>query len=173
MYAVSTPSRQKSWQDPRQRVSVLAELAIHKKTVVDKLASLREDHDLTQEKAAQAVGVTVRQWQRWESGASVPYPRNLDAIAGHFGFEVSEFFTDDGPRAAPDESGPTQLDRIETLLEQNQQIILALAQHAGLIPETTHPERSWAAFARLREELAARAEQASPPARRQRKSSTG
>lgn len=138
MSAVSIPSRQKSWQDPRQRVSVLAELAIHKKTVVEKLASLRDDHDLTQEKAAQAVGVTVRQWQRWESGASVPYPRNLDAIAARFGFDVADFFTDNEPiPARADEpagrSQADQLDRLQELLELNNELLTALAVERGII----------------------------------------
>lgn len=122
MYVESRGSRQKSWQTGRQRVSVLAELAIRKEIVATKLAQLRDAHDLTQERAAAHVGVTVRQWQRWETGVSVPYPRNLDAIAEKFGISVAEFF--DAPREVPAENGrpPSQLDRIEAKLD----VILSL-----------------------------------------------
>lgn len=91
-------------------------MAIRKEAVASKLAELREQHDLSQEQAAARVGITHRQWQRWEHGESVPYPRNLDAIAARFGFDVSEFFDqEDMPalRAAPD----NQLDRIEGKLD--------------------------------------------------------
>lgn len=123
MYVESRASGKKSWQTSRARVSVLADLAIRKETVVRKLTELREAHDLTQERAAAQVGVTVRQWQRWESGKSVPYARNISAIAGHFGINEGEFFD------PPEERKPTpqpvagqdalvlQLDRIEARQE--------------------------------------------------------
>ena len=115
MLTASRSSPKKSWQTSRQRVSVLAELAIKKETVSRKLAELREAHNLTQERAAAHVGVTMRQWQRWEGGASVPYPRNLDAIAEKFGIGVQEFF--DEPRSPTGNgAGETQLDRIERML---------------------------------------------------------
>jgi transcriptional regulator with XRE-family HTH domain len=101
MNAVSTPSSQKSWQTRRQRVSVLAELALRKDNVIQRLIALRDQHGLTQEQAAQRVGVTSRQWQRWESGESMPYPRNLDQIASKFGITVAEFFDKDGDHRSP------------------------------------------------------------------------
>lgn len=107
---VSRTTRKLSWQPPRRRVSVLAEMALRRERIVERLSELRERDSLTQEQAAHRVGVTTRQWQRWESGESVPYPRNLDQVASAFGISVQEFF--DGP---PDGS---QLDRIEALLEE-------------------------------------------------------
>lgn len=123
MFDVSTPTRQKSWQTRRERVSVLAALAIQKETVSRRLAELRKQHGdpatgkpLPQEKAAARVGVTVRQWQRWESGESTPYPRNLGTIAERFGFAVSDFYDETHNGAAtPDGS---QLDRIESKLDR-------------------------------------------------------
>ena len=105
MYDASRKSRHKSWQPPRRRVSVLAEMALRREKIVERLGELREANSLTQEEAARRVGVTHRQWQRWEAGESVPYPRNLDLVASKFGISVQEFF--DGP---PD---GTALDRIE------------------------------------------------------------
>lgn len=116
MSAVSSPSRQKSWRPGRERVSVLAELALRKELVSRRLTELREEHGLSQERAAGRVGVTVRQWQRWESGNSVPYPRNFDAIAEAFGISVAEFF--DGSHDGTAERPVSQLDRIEAALQE-------------------------------------------------------
>ena len=97
MYDVSRTTRQKSWHAGRRRVSVLAEMAIRKERVSERLKELRENKGFTQEQAAPFVGITLRQWQRWEGGESMPYPRNLDAIASKFGITIAEFF--DGPVA--------------------------------------------------------------------------
>lgn len=114
MPAMSTPTRQMSWRTGRQRVSVLAELAVNKEVVSRRLTELREEHGLSQERAAAKVGVTMRQWQRWEGGQSVPYPRNLEAIADAFEISVVEFFHP--ASETPDPFTPTQLDRIEAEL---------------------------------------------------------
>lgn len=99
-----------SWQTRTRRVSVMAEMALRKEMLAARLEELRESNNLTQENAAAKVGVTLRQWQRWEAGESVPYPRNLDVIASRFGITVGEFF-DETPRA--------QLsDRLDDLQEQ-------------------------------------------------------
>jgi len=83
---------QKPWRPRRAPVSVLAEMAIRRERIVQRLRELREAHGLTQEQAAARVGVNLRQWQRWEAGDSMPYPRNLDLIASKFGTTVNEFF---------------------------------------------------------------------------------
>jgi transcriptional regulator with XRE-family HTH domain len=70
-------------------------MALRKERVVQRLVDLREQNSLTQEQAAQKVGVTHRQWQRWEAGESMPYPRNLDLIATRFGITVAGFFDDE------------------------------------------------------------------------------
>jgi transcriptional regulator with XRE-family HTH domain len=102
-----------SWQRQPRRVSVLAEMALRQEKVSARLTELRERHGLSQEDAARKVGITVRQWQRWETGESMPYPRNLDAVASSFGVTVSGFF---------DEASPvienSQLDRIEGKLDE-------------------------------------------------------
>lgn len=152
MSYASSPSRKKSWQTGRERVSVLAELAIRKETVSRKLAELRDAHDLTQERAAAHVGVTMRQWQRWEGGQSVPYPRNLDAIAERFGIGVEEFF--DEPRDPGPDNGlrpVTQLDRVEAKLDTILEILSG--EDDGRLDETIR---------RVRESLRRPAPQASP-----------
>lgn len=131
MSAVSNVSRQKSWRTSRERVSVLADLAIRKETVMRRLVKLRDDvghptregEPLPQDQAAQRAGITYRQWQRWEAGESVPFARNLAKIADAFGFEVGEF--DDGagretaatPSPFPGDLGESQLDRVERRLD--------------------------------------------------------
>lgn len=142
---MSSSSRQKSWQRPRERVSVLAALAIKKETVSRQLTELREAHQLTQEKAAAHVGVTMRQWQRWESGESVPYSRNLDAIAEKFGISVATFFEadakDGGPAASPDpfQQSPdlaAALGRVEAKLDA---VLLVVERLAEALVDATRP----------------------------------
>lgn len=84
-----------SWQGGPRRVSVLAEMALRRERIAERLTEIREHNSLTQENAAAKVGVTLRQWQRWEAGESVPYPRNLDAVASRFGLSVADFFDGD------------------------------------------------------------------------------
>jgi transcriptional regulator with XRE-family HTH domain len=113
MADTSRNTRQKSWQGQPRRVSVLAEMALRQEKVSERLRELRELQGLSQEDAARKVGITHRQWQRWESGQSMPYPRSLDAVASAFGISIAEFF--DPPE--PIEADPSQLDRIEAALE--------------------------------------------------------
>lgn len=146
MTVVAIASRKKSWQTGRDRVRVAAALAIQRENVMQRLVKLREDvghperpgEPLPQDQAAQRAGVTVRQWQRWESGVSVPYARNLSAVADAFGFEVAEFY--DGPAGQKPADTPSpfangddsQLDRIEQRLNEarsEQDRITALIEH--------------------------------------------
>jgi transcriptional regulator with XRE-family HTH domain len=77
-------------------------MAIRKERIAARLLELRERENLTQEQAAARVGVTMRQWQRWEAGESVPYSRNLDQIAERFEITVGEFFEPSGDGARLD-----------------------------------------------------------------------
>jgi transcriptional regulator with XRE-family HTH domain len=114
MQDVSSTSRQIAWRRQPRRVSVLAEMALRREKVTERLLELRERHGLSQEDAAHKVGITTRQWQRWETGESMPYPRNLDAVASAFGISIVEFF-DPEPVAQPADAD--QLDRIEAKLD--------------------------------------------------------
>lgn len=71
---------------------MLAEMAVRQRQVAQRLSQLRDQHELTQEQAAQRVGITVRQWQRWEDGTSMPHARNLKLTADAFGIRVQDFF---------------------------------------------------------------------------------
>jgi len=125
MGTVSSMPRKKSWQGQRRRVSVLAEMALRQEKVSARLLELRERQGLSQEDAARKVGITTRQWQRWETGESMPYPRNLDLVASRFGISVSEFFDEDAPTIPK----PDQLDRIEAKLDK-------IIEHLGIGEET-------------------------------------
>lgn len=141
MYAVASSSGKKTWQTRRERVSVEAALAIQRENVMQRLIRLREEighpekqgEPLPQDQAAARAGVTARQWQRWESGVSVPYARNLSAVADAFSFDVAEFY--DGPAggepaltpspfAEPDENRTlTIMNRVEILLQQQNELL--------------------------------------------------
>ena len=79
-----------------------------------RLVALREELGLSQEEAvARTEGaVTLRQWQRWESGESEPYKRNLAKLSETFNIPIGEFF---GETAPPPKA---QLDRIEAKLDK-------------------------------------------------------
>lgn len=98
---------------------------------MERLLELRERHGLSQEDAAHKVGITTRQWQRWETGESMPYPRNLDAVASRFGISVAEFFD------PPDDISVdvAQLDRMEAKLDEILSRVAALELAAGLEEE--------------------------------------
>lgn len=146
MYVMSTPSRQKSWQNGRERVSVLAALAVKKETVSRVLAELREQHKppgsdkpLSQEKAAARVGVTGRQWQRWESGESEPYLRNLEAVASAFNVPVDRFLTmeeqDDDATTSVLSLEEVRTEFREYVRELNAKLDVAQKDRAGLRSE--------------------------------------
>lgn len=148
------------WQTKAQRVSVLAALAIKKEIVMQRLIRLREHEGhpdkpgkpLPVEEAAARAGVKYRTWQRWEAGDSVPYARNLSAIADAFGFDVGEFYDSSGDKAVtPSPFPPANADerltrmeeglrehakRVEALLDRQSQILKriedALAQESEL-----------------------------------------
>jgi transcriptional regulator with XRE-family HTH domain len=123
MTVTSRKSRQKSWQRRREEANVLAEMALRQERVVSELVRLRERHGLSQEQAAQRAGVTGRQWQRWESGESMPYPRNLSAVADSFGISMTAFF-DEEETEEPTGAYRDQLNRIEAKLDA---LLVALA----------------------------------------------
>ena len=75
----------------------------------ERLEELRRSHGLTQEQAAPKVGISLRQWQRWETGESEPTASNLARIAQAFGIAVSELLGLSGE--------PFQMDRIEGKLD--------------------------------------------------------
>jgi transcriptional regulator with XRE-family HTH domain len=58
-----------------------------KERIARHLREIREQKDMTQEQVARAVGVTTRQYQRWEGAISTPYWRNIEALAEAFGVE--------------------------------------------------------------------------------------
>jgi transcriptional regulator with XRE-family HTH domain len=107
MSAVSISSRKMPWQTKAQRGTVLTALAIKREIVKARLVRIREDEGhpekpgkpLTVEDAAARAGVKYRTWQRWEAGESIPYARNLAAIADAFEFDVAEFYDDSGDKA--------------------------------------------------------------------------
>lgn len=88
-------------------------MALHPEAVQARIAKLREDSGLTQEQAAAKAGVTLRQWQRWEAGQSMPYPRNLSVIAEQFGIDVQEFFT-----ASPNGGKPATVQELSDKVDQ-------------------------------------------------------
>lgn len=53
--------------------------------IQERLRSLRKEKKETQVQVAAAIGVTDRQYQRFEAGVNLPGFENLCALADHFG----------------------------------------------------------------------------------------
>lgn len=136
---MSTPTRKKSWQTSRRRVSVLAEMALRKERIAERLAELRGLRGFSQEQAAGFVGITVRQWQRWEAGESVPYPRNLDTIASRFGISVAEFFDGDGAAAVGVAVLAERMDALEARLDALHEALGRLVDQLQVEEATRQP----------------------------------
>jgi transcriptional regulator with XRE-family HTH domain len=99
-----------TWQTTGEAVTLMA-VAGRQALVGARLVALREDLGISQEEAVALTqgAITLRQWQRWESGESEPYKRNLAKLSEVFDIPIGEFFGEAG--------GPTsQLDRIEQML---------------------------------------------------------
>jgi transcriptional regulator with XRE-family HTH domain len=111
MAVVSRATSKITWQGRREAANLLAVLAEQQTRVAERVGRLREAHALTQEAAAARAGVTLRQWQRWESGESEPYARNLAKLSEEFDVPLSELVGSEPVRE-------TQLDSIERKLDQ-------------------------------------------------------
>ena len=54
----------------------------------ERLRALRKEKKETQVQTAKAIGVTDRQYQRFEAGENLPGFENLCALADHFGVSL-------------------------------------------------------------------------------------
>lgn len=73
------------------------------------IRQLRMSHQLTQQTVANAIGITVRQYQRWEAGTSGPRLDAAIALAKFYRVPLDVFKGDDAcpnlPRSGPLEQG--------------------------------------------------------------------
>lgn len=110
-------------------------MALRKERVAERLLQLREVHSLTQEQAAAHVGVTMRQWQRWEAGDSMPYARNLEQIAERFEVPVADFY--DGQSAMSPVADARDVAQVLELLTQLVERQTALTDSVTAVAEET------------------------------------
>lgn len=54
----------------------------------ERMRALRKEMDEKQEETASAIGLTVRQYQRYEAGEQNPNLENFCALADHFGVSL-------------------------------------------------------------------------------------
>lgn len=78
----------------------------------ENIKQARLKRGLTQEEVARDVGVTVRNYQRWERGLVTPYYRNLQAIAFALDVEEAELLGD-MPREIGTDSMDARLTRLQ------------------------------------------------------------
>jgi transcriptional regulator with XRE-family HTH domain len=130
-----------SWQERHRPVSLLADMALRQERVAQRLAELRERHALSQEKAAQKVGITHRQWQRWENGQSMPRPGNLGEVALAFGVPVTTFYEEDDAPELDDDRLDEALGLLKQLLSRQEALAEAVASLVERLDADQKPSR--------------------------------
>jgi transcriptional regulator with XRE-family HTH domain len=95
--------------------SVLMEMALQDRAAGQRLAQARKQKRLTQEGAAQKIGVSVRTYSDWERGISLPRPSNLTEIERVLEVDTrAVYFENPAQNGLPSE----RLDRIEDKLDR-------------------------------------------------------
>lgn len=115
--------------------------------VGQKIAKQRVRLQLTQEEAATRIGVTHRAYQRWESGESMPYPRNIQKIAMAFEVEIDDLYAPEVSAPELPEDAATELaEKLDQVLDQQAELLAIAAlvrddqerllRHQGLEPRS-------------------------------------
>jgi transcriptional regulator with XRE-family HTH domain len=117
-------------------------MALRQERVAQRLAELRERHALSQEKAAQKVGITHRQWQRWENGQSMPRPGNLGEVALAFGVPVTTFYEEDDAPELDDDRLDEALGLLRQLLSRQEALAESVASLVERLDADQKPSRS-------------------------------
>lgn len=127
MPVVSIPLSQKTWRKHADVVNLLEALAEKQTEVGRRLEELRRLRGLSQEGAAHKAGVSLRQWQRWETGESEPRNSTLARVAENLDVGVSDLMDEQ----LPTKDFADQLDRIETaVLSLDEQVRLLRSELA-------------------------------------------
>lgn len=92
---------------------------------------LRDEASLSVEEAAERIGVSERQYRRWEGGESIPQPRHIRELARVFD-TTPTYLIGNGPAHAVSDV-LARVERIEAMLD-------AITQHLGL-PTPPNPRR--------------------------------
>ena len=122
--------QQVSYLGPAPSPSVLAHMPIESDAFARTLIRLGERHLLSQEERADKIGISARQYARWEEGQVVPRLSNVRRVAAAYNIDPTLFLAE-----LSDDSGSLEdrLDRIE------QALFLLLEDrgltHAGEMPE--------------------------------------
>lgn len=153
----------------RRRFELMA--AEYLERMGQRMRERREELGLSRSQVARAMPgkTTENQVYRWEKGLHRPQDDTLEALVAVLKVNDVSYFLAAQPdkTETPDLVGTmsgerSQLNRIETLLLENQRIMRDLA--AGLMPdEPAQGGPPWAALARRLEQLDARDREASPP----------
>lgn len=130
------------WTRRSAAVSVLLVMDEHRKQAGDRLAQLRDAQGLSQEELAHLAGISVKTISRFENGRHDGRRGTVRALAKALKVNEQDII---GEPPAPLGLGPTQLDRIEQLLEGLVSRVAALELGATLDmeddPPDEHPER--------------------------------
>ena len=130
----------------RERRDTFAlQMAMHPKKFGRNLKLARERMRLTQEAAAERLGVSQRALQRWESGEVFPRGYNVDRIAEGYGVEVADLLRDADDAGAPPVTIGDRLAALEAQgvrLEEKLDAVLALFTDAEALAAALDRRRS-------------------------------
>lgn len=110
-----------SWTSQQVATSVRRAVALQREEFARRLVALREQHDppLTQEQAAELIGVDPRHYHRWENRETDPYLSTRAKIAKAYGIDVSYLIAEPGaPLGLGLDGTNDQLTRLEAKLDQ-------------------------------------------------------
>lgn len=103
--------------------SVMARMPISPESLAAKLIELGEQHALGQGERADFIGVSDRQYKRWEKGETVPQMPNVRKIVDAYGLDLPTFLAE---VSDPSGSLTDRLERIEATLDHLAEVMDAL-----------------------------------------------
>lgn len=104
--------RKDAWQNPRNARTLRVYMALRNQEIAERVTALRKGRHMSQKSVYEALGVSERAYQNWESGDTKPNYTSLQKLAEFF--QVTEGFILEGVDDRPVIEGvPEQLDGVD------------------------------------------------------------
>jgi transcriptional regulator with XRE-family HTH domain len=110
-------------------------------TVGKRILDCRTAKDISQSRLAQLIGVSPAAISHWETGGTVPRPRNLSKIADALQVSLDYFLSgkpsgnqsgDQGNRAADASDGPAAVETATSVAQQVEKLKMTIAKMSGV-----------------------------------------
>jgi ribosome-binding protein aMBF1 (putative translation factor) len=104
---VSTATTLNAWKERERAATLVLAVAARRQAIMDRMLRYRVENarpedkqkgkPLPQEQAARRADVDSRQWQRWETGETMPHQSNLQQLATKLRIPIAEFYDAEEP----------------------------------------------------------------------------